>query len=253
MRETGTPDYALLRVQTNFMERELRFNYFYEPKINSKTKSDLNSMDGFIAYAFNRRFMIETLGNYQWFDGRAKGKDMDGATAQIVGRVQLIDTESSSFTFNFRVITPNRGTGETQTTISYGMAGFEDLAYWIGLDKVGLYYSVLFDSLAGPRAAGARQTDVGYDISIAKTLLPQDTPLLGGFTVFLENFAQTDLDGANSGHTVVTLTPGVRFNLGKSDRVKFGKDNWILFGVDLPVAGPRPYDAICRFTYIKNF
>jgi hypothetical protein len=253
VRATGTPDYALLRVQTNFMEREFRVNYFYEQSINSKTRADLNSMDAFIAYAFNRRFMIEVLGNYQWFDDRGKKADQDGTTAQIVGRVQLIDIESSSYTFNCRLITPNRGTGETQTTISYGMAGYEDLAYWLGLNKVGIYYSFLFDSLAGPRAAGAKQTDVGYDISIAKTLVSQDVPFIGGFTPFVEFFAQTDLDGVNAGHTVATITPGIRFNLGHSDRVNFGKDNWILFGVDLPVAGPRPYDAIYRFTYIKNF
>ena len=127
------------------------------------------------------------------------------------------------------------------------------MAYWLNLEKVGLYYSFSFDSLAGPSAPGAKQNDVNYDISIAKTLLPQDTPFLGGFTVFLEAFAQTDLDGSNSGHTVVTLTPGVRFNLGKSDQVQFGKDNWLLLGADIPVSGPRPNDVVWRFTYIKNF
>jgi len=81
----------------------------------------------------------------------------------------------------------------------------------------------------------------------------QDVPFIGGFTPFVEFFAQTDLDGSNAGHTVVTITPAVRFNLGKSDRVNFGKDNWILLGVDIPVSGPKPYDAIYRLSYIKNF
>jgi hypothetical protein len=35
--------------------------------------------------------------------------------------------------------------------------------------------------------------------------------------------------------------------------VKFGIDNWLMFGVDVPVSGPRPWDATFRFTYIKNF
>jgi hypothetical protein len=252
VRETGTPDYALLRVQTNFMEREVRVNYSYQQTINSKTKEYLSNLDAFVAYAFNRRFMIEVLGNYQWL-GERKGPDIDGGDPQIIGRVQLIDTEPSSYSFNFKILAPDRGIGEKQTTFSYGLAGFNDLAYWLNLNKTGLYYSFSFDSLAGPGATGAKRNDVNYDISLARTLLPQDTPILGGFTVFLETFAQTDLDGSNSGHTVVTLTPGVRFNLGKSDRVQFGKDNWLLFGADIPVSGPRPNDVIWRLSYIKNF
>src|SRR5579862_4479421 len=72
VRETGTPDYALLRVGTNFMEREVRVNYVYDQNINSKTREHLTSMDAFIAYGFNRRFMIEVLDNYQWVGARGK-------------------------------------------------------------------------------------------------------------------------------------------------------------------------------------
>ena len=103
-------------------------------------------------------------------------------------------------------------------------------------------------------AAGSTDDDdVQYDVIIAKTLTRPDTPLVGNFTLFLENFYQTDLDGSTSGHTVVALTPRVRFNLGKVQGVKLGLDNWLLFGLDVPVAGPIPYDAVYRFTNTKNF
>lgn len=252
-RPTGTPDLALLRVQTNFMEREVRVNYFYQNNIHTKTRENLDNFDAFIAYAFNRRVMIEVLGNYQWVDPRGKLAEVDGGAPQFIGRVQLIDTESSSYTFNCRAIAPDRGIGDKQTTLSYGLAGFEDLAAYLDVNRVGLYYSFLFDTFAGPSAKGARQNDVGYDISIAKTLTRPDFPVLGTFTVFLEAFAQTDLDGDNSGHTIVTMTPGVRFNLGKVAGVKLGLDNWIVAGVDVPVAGAKPWDATYRISYIKNF
>jgi len=239
-------------VLTNFMEREFRVNNTYQQNINSKTKEYLNSTDAFIAYAFNRRFMIEVLGNYQWL-GERKEPDLDGGAPQIIGRVQLVDTDPSSYSFNFKIQAPDRSIGETQTTFNYGLAGFNDLAYFLNLNKTGLYYSFSFDSYAGNHEPGAKLNDVNYAISIARTLLPQETPLLGGFTVFLENYGQTDLNGSESGHTVITLTPGVRFNLGKSDRVLFGKDNWLLFGADIPVTGPHPYDVGWRFSYIKNF
>jgi hypothetical protein len=249
--EGRAPDLALLRVQTNFMEREVRVNYFHQHNITSAKRENLDSMDAFIAYAFNRRFMLETLLNYQWVDAR-KGPDFDGAAGRLVGRLQLISTQDSSYTFNFHVITPNRGLGEQQTTFSYGLAGFEDLTPY-GLYRVGLYGSVLFDSFAGPHATGARLNDVQYVLTLAQTLTDPKTPFIGNFTVFVENFAQTDLDGDNAGHTLVSITPGMRFNLGKVPGIKLGIDNWLIFGADIPISGPRPWDATYRFTYIKNF
>jgi hypothetical protein len=51
----------------------------------------------------------------------------------------------------------------------------------------------------------------------------------------------------------LTVTPAIRFNLGKLPGIQFGLDNWLMGGVDIPIAGPKPYVAIYRFTYIKNF
>jgi hypothetical protein len=250
--EDRAPDLALLRVQTNFMEREVRVNYFYQNNIRNAKQSNLNSLDAFIAYAFNRRFMVEVLGNEQWIDGRGKSPDNSGPAERLVGRVQLISTEDSSYSFNFQAISPDPGLGQHLTTLSYGLAGFEDLTK-DGLYRVGLYYSVLFDTFAGPHAVGAKQDDVQYVITLAKTLTPPETPIFGNFTVFAETFAQTDLDGLHSSTTLVTVTPGIRFNLGKIMGAKFGIDNWLMGGVDIPLTGPKPYDAIYRFTYITNF
>jgi hypothetical protein len=251
--EGRAPDLALLRVQTNFMEREVRINYFFQDNIHSTKRQNIHNLDYLIAYGFNRRFMLEVLGNYEWVEGRGKTLDVSGSAPQLVGRVQLISTSESSYSFNFRVVSPNTGIGEHQTTFSYGFAGFEDLTERLGLYRVGLYTSVLFDTLDGGHDLGARQNDVQYDITLAKTLTPPDTPLVGNFTLFVENFAQTDLDGDHAGRTVATITPGVRFNLGKLPGIKFGLDNWLIGGVDIPVAGPKPWDATYRFTYIKNF
>ena len=251
-RATGTPNMALLRVQTNFMEREFRANYYFENNVASATTKNLTDFDTLIAWSFDRRLMLEITGAYQWTDPR-KGVREDGGNPGLVGRVQLIDTEPSSYSFNFKAVAPNQELGVTQSTISYGVAGFEDLAYWFGANRVGLYYSFLFDSLTGPVAKGAKLNDVGYDITLAKTVTDPTTPLLGNLTFFVENYAQTDLDGSHNGRTLVSVTPGVRFNLGKADCVKMGKDNWIMLGTDIPISDYRPWDAIYRFTYIKNF
>jgi hypothetical protein len=158
--EGRAPDLALLRVQPNFMEREIRLNYAYTNDFQNAKRSNLSNFDYFVAYAFNRRFMVEVFGNEQWVEGRGKNPDEAGPTARFVGRVQLISTAESSYTFNFQVIAPDNSLGQHQTTFSYGMAGFEDLTHRLGLYRVGLYYSFLFDSLDGTHAVGATQDDV---------------------------------------------------------------------------------------------
>lgn len=252
-RATGTPDFALMRVQTNFMEREFRMDFVDPRNINSGKYLNEPNVDALIAWGFDRRLMVEVYGAYQWNDLRAGG-DINGGTPTLVGRLQLVDTESSSYSFNFKATAPNVGIGQTQSTVSYGLAGFEDLAYWFHLDRVGLYYSFLFDSLWGPLPeAGAAHTDVQYDITLAKTILPPDAPLVGNLTFFLENFAQSNMDGEHPGRTYVTMTPGFRFNLGLWTDAKLGKDNSILVGCDIPVSDYRPWEVTPRVTYIKNF
>ena len=252
-RATETPNMALLRVQTNFLERELRLNYYDEENVNSKTQKRINDLDGLIAWGFDRRLMIEITGAYQWVDPRSGAVESSGGFPGFVSRVQLIDTESSSYSFNCRVLAPDPGIGQTQTTFSYGLAGYEDLAYYFDFKRVAFYYSVLFDTLDGPAVAGSKHNDAGYDVTLAKTFTEPDTPLFGNLTLFVENYAQTDLDGSHTGRTLVSITPGMRFNLGKTERIKLGKDNWLMFGPDIPVSNYHPWDAIYRFTYITNF
>ncbi len=250
--EDRAPDLALLHVQTNFMEREIRFDSFYQSNVHNKKQDNIYFFDGLIAYGWNRRFQTNVQAFDETITGRGKNPDLSGPQGGFLARFQLISKPDSSYAFNLRINTPDPSIGTHETAISYGLAGFEDLTGY-GLYRVGLYGSCQFESLEGPGAAGAPHNDVQYVVTLAKTLTRPDTPLLGNFTVYVENFGQTSLDGSNSGHTVAGIMPGVRFNLGKLPCIKFGSDNWILFGVDLPVVGPTPWDATYRLTYIKNF
>jgi hypothetical protein len=243
--EGRAPDMALLRVQTNFLEREFRTNYVFEDEINSRKRRSLNEVEALIAYGLNRRFMFEVVTTYDKFAMR-HGSDENGPAGTLVGRIQLVDMPESSYSLNMRVASPNPGTGEHQTTFGYGLAGFEDLTNRLRLYRVGLYYSALFSSRAGPGASGARRSDVAYDISVAKTLTDPEKPLVGDLTIFFETFAQSALDGDQARRTTLSFTPGIRFNLGGH--------NWLMAGVDIPVEiDPKPFDAAYRATYIKNF
>jgi hypothetical protein len=252
VRDTGTPDLPLLRAQTNNQQRLFRMNFFDESLINSATKKDLVDTDGFIDWSFNRRFMVELEYAYQWGDPRTGGGASGGATG-VEGRFQLYDTEATSLCFNCKVLSPNAPLGTTQSTFTYGFAGFEDLSHWFPLDRVGLYYSFVFDSYYGPAAKGTKLNDIQYDISVAKTITDPNTPIFGKLTLFLETFATTNLDGSETGQTLLTITPGLRFNMGTAKCVKMGSDNVVILGADIPVSEYHAWDAIYRFTYIKCF
>jgi len=245
-RHRETPDMALLRVCTNFLERELRLDWAYTEVRNNPTLDRTNLLNALIAYGLNRRLMIEVIGNYQWNLGGPSGAPVDGASAAGLLRFQLIDTPDKSYSAQVRVSAPNKGIGQTQTSFQYTLAGWQDMqALFPFLKRVGLYYSFQYENLQGSHKAGARSNDISYDISVAKTWTQPTTPVVGNFTTFLEAYATQDLDGASKGVYVVTLTPGIRF--------WFLPKNSLTFGVDFPVSNDPSIEAVYRVTYILNF
>lgn len=247
-RRGRTPDMALLRVTTNFLERELRLDYAYTRQVRNSTKVDHTQfLNGLIAYGLNRRLMIEVISNYLWNEppSGSTATKANGAGAAALARFQLADTVDQCYGFQVRVSAPNRGIGQTATTLSPSLAGFQDLQSLLGLDRVGLYESVTYDSLTGPHASGARTQVLSYDVSLAKTWTAPDQYPAGNFTSFLELFATTDLSGNTKYHTGVTLTPGVR--------LWFARENSLTLGVDFPISQPHPFGEVLRITYILNF
>lgn len=240
-----TPDMALLRVTTNFLERELRADYAKTDVANSATTDSTDFLNVLMAYALNRRLMLEVIGNYQWND-RLSGPELSGAGPAFLVRFQLIENADQSYSFQARVSAPNKGIGQTQTSLTFGLAGWQDGHSWVpALGKLGLYYSFQYEHLLGNHAATATKNDITYDVSIAETWTTPSTKVFGNLTTFLEAFGQTFLDGANSGKTNVTLTPGFRF--------WFIPENSISFGVDLPVSHAPAVHNVYRATYILNF
>jgi hypothetical protein len=243
-RADGTPNMALLKVTTNFLERELRLDYARTVQVKGSTYKDFDFLNALIAYGLDRRVMLEVISNYQW-NTPVKGAGASGAGGGGLVRFQLVDTELSSYAVQVRLGEPNQSIGQTQTSRQIGLAAFNDLYPLVGLSRTGLYYSVVYETLVGKHAKGARESDIAYDVSLARTWTEPRTPVFGNFTTFLEAFSTTDLDGSKAGHSVATVTPGVRF--------WFYPENSLTLGVDVPVSGPHPFDHVVRVTYILNF
>lgn len=244
-RRRYTPDMALLRVTTNFLEREFRLDYVLTDAANNPKLDSTDLANALVAYGLNRRLMIEIITNYQW-NVPPNGDTASGAGGGFLARFQLVDTPTQSYSFQTRVSPPNKGLGQTQTSLTYALAGWQDMHALVpALGRFGLYYSFQYESLVGSHKPGAAQNDVSYDISIAETWTSPSTPVLGNFTTFLEAFGTTILDGASSGKTAVSLTPGIRF--------WFVPENSFTLGVDLPVIQAPPFHWVFRATYIMNF
>ena len=239
----GAPDMSLLHVQTNFLEREFRFDSYNQQNLSNDSNKGTYFTDALVAYGINRRFMLEVVTNYEWKD--PKGSDnINGAGGALLGRVQLVDVPGSSYAFNVRVSAPNEGIGLEQTEFTASLAGWQDLT-GLGLKRVGLYYSLQEDTYAGP-AEGAKRNDLAYDVSVAKTWTDRDK---GNFTTFVELYATTNLDGpANARglrYTEVNVTPAIHYNLTRN--------NVLMFGVDLPVSSPHDFTKTYRLTYVYDF
>jgi len=238
----GAPDMALLRVSTNFLEREFRLDFLSEQNVNSAKNRTINLADGLIAYGLDRRFMVSVTSNYEWINSRVNN-DLSESNIALGSRLQLIDIPGTSLAFNLKATSPAKTLGNDFTTVAYSLAGWQDLTPY-GLKKVGLYYSVQGNNYVGPHAIGSKSIDTNYDVSLAKTWTQPDAALQN-FTTFAELYSMTDLSGATSGKTVVMLTPGIRSGIGLHQV--------LMAGVDLPVSHPRPYNWALRVTYIINF
>lgn len=244
IRTRRTPDMAILRATTNFLERELRLDYVLTDLRTGKFEAQ-HLAQGLIAYGTSRRLMLEVITNYQW-NTPAQGSPQHGGGGGGLVRIQLVENDTQSYAFQAKLAVPNRGLGQTQTSMAYTLTGWQDLQAVVPfLDRVGLYFSFTYENLLGSHASGARENDISYDVSLAKTWTRATQPVFGKLTTFLEFYATTDLDGAHSGWTVATLTPGIRF--------WFIPENSLIAGVDFPISANPTFAAIYRVTYILNF
>jgi hypothetical protein len=241
-RGDGTPDMSLLRVQTNFLVQLLRVDTYLETGMNAPAERS-EFTNATIEYAFNRRLLLAFFLGHQWIESAGGKSDRDGPFGGLFTRFQLADTAHSSLALNLKMTLPNTDLGEHATTWSYALAGWQDLQT-LGLGRTGLYYHVQHEIAGGPVPGSNARNDVTYDLSLAHSWTgPGST--FENLTTFVEAYGKSLLDGDHTGRTIVSLTPGFRFTLGKK--------HIFMAGVDLPLAGPRSFDALYRLTYIFNF
>jgi len=256
-RAGKAPRLNLFKTRQGFLEREATFNYGFERRADQGQFDGQEASIGF-EYALNRRFEMDVEPFYTWKRTLGPRDNQSGLQWDLGTRFQLIDTEDTAVNFQLRVLTPQAHLDESQTTLAPLLAGFNDLTKY-GLYRTGLYYTFEYDALIGPRgqepespglAPGLRASSaITYSAALAKTLVDPEVPLVGDFTLFVEAFGTTNLNGGQRGDTYFSFTPGIRMNLAGREE----KAWWLQGGVEIPVTGPRPFDMGVRISLIHDF
>jgi len=251
-REGRAPRLKLFKSRQGFLERIALGGYTYTNGVDVGNFNEHELAAG-LEWAFNRRFAFEIEPFYTWQrPSREQDRHADGLRWNFGTLFQLIDTADRAYNFQIHAITPSRHLDAEQTELSFALAGFEDLTKTLGLHRVGLYHDIEYVTLLGPRGAGDERraaNEVRYDVSLAQTLVEGNVALVADFTVFVEAFGQTELDGSHSGRTEFSFTPGFRFNpTGREEKAW-----WVQAGIEFPVTGPRPFNERVFLEIIHDF
>ena len=250
--EGRAPRFRLFKSRQGFLERIAEVSYAYTNGADADKVNEHELAVG-LEWAFNRRFALGIEPFYTWQrPSSEEGRRGDGLRWDFATAFQLVDTADRAYNFQVHVVTPNSRLDTVQTELAFTLAGFEDLTKTLGLYRVGLYHDIEYVTLVGPRDAGAERraaNELRYDVSLAKTLVEGNVPLVADFTVFVEAFGQTELDGSHSGRTAFSFTPGLRFNpTGREEKAW-----WVQAGIEFPVTGPRPFNERVFLAIIHDF
>jgi hypothetical protein len=244
-RHRKTPDMSLLRVTTNFLEREFRVDYTFQKVNNNPKIANQQMLQGLIAYGLDRRIMLEVITNYTWFVSPSGAPPVNGPDGAGLVRFQLVDTATASYDIQYRIAGPNPTLGITATSMQYALAGWHDLGAALpALGRFGLYDSLQYENFVGSPKPGTTTSDLTYVVSFAETWTPADMLGFGNFTTFAELAGVTKFDGTTAG-TTISITPGLRF--------WFLPKNSFTAGVDLPLTNNAAYSYVFRANYILNF
>jgi hypothetical protein len=251
-RHRDAPDMALELVKTNFMEQEVRLDYYHQFPNGNTSWTGRDKIRDLVAYSFSRRLMLALYATYQWKE-YSNQAPVNGPGFGVVARFQLVDTAESSYSFQFETEPPSTFNG-TQTELEFILAGWNDLNFLV--PGFGVYYSIEYDNYQGPpQSAGTPTNDLVYNLSIAKTWTSKSMPVIGQFTTFLEFQGDSNLTvvgPTNNGATSLVLMPGIRF--------WFLARHSLMATVDIPLNTPGPgstnevkFAAQFWATYIVNF
>ena len=236
------PRFRLLKIPATVFEREVRMNYSFTNNGDSG-KLDEQELEFEFEMPVSRRLLIEVEPKIVSVSPD-HGSDHSGfGDTSLITRVMLFETRKTTLLTildaKFPTGSEDLGLGSGMTTISPGIGMWRDLGRRFALHGfLGLDIPVSGTTHETP------DTTVIYGTALTKTLTPKDTPLFGNLTLFVEINGSSDV-GSDNDTTIVSILPGVRWNLGH--------EFWLMPGIEFPVIGRDGFDNRIWFSVLKDF
>ncbi len=236
------PRFRLLKIPATVFEREVRMNYSFTNNGDSG-KLDEHEYELELEMPVSRRLLIEVEPTVMSVSPNHGNNHSGFGDTSLITKVMLFETRNTTLLtiLDIKFPTGNEDIelGSGMTTISPGIGMWRDLGRRFALHSFfGLDIPVSGTTEETP------DTTVIYGTALAKTLTSKDTPFFGNLTFFVEFNGSSDV-GSNNDITVVSILPGVRWNLGHGF--------WLMPGIEFPVIGRDEFDNRIWFSVLKDF
>lgn len=236
------PRFRLLKIPATVFEREVRMNYSFTNNGDSG-KIDEHEWEFEFEMPISRRLLLEVEPTIVSLSPN-NGNDHSGfGDTSLITRVMLLETRNTTFLSILDVKFPtgdeDLGLGSGMTTISPGIGMWRDLGR-----RFAFHGFFGLDIPAGGKTDEDPDTTVVYGTALTKTITPKDAPFFGNLTLFVELNGSSDV-GSDDDTTVVSILPGVRWNLGH--------EFWLMPGIEFPIIGQDEFDSRIWFSVLKDF
>ncbi|MFO0794838.1 MAG: transporter [Candidatus Brocadiaceae bacterium] len=237
-----SPRFRLLKIPATVFEREVRMNYSFTNN-GDRGKLDEHEWEFEFEMPVSRKLLIEVEPAIVSISPKNDNDHRGFGDTSFITRVMLMETHNTTLLSLLDVKFPtgneDLGLGSGMTTISPGIGMWRDIGGHFALHS---FFGL--DIPAGGKSDEDSDTTVNYGAALTKTVTPKDTPLFGNLTFFVEFNGSSDM-GTNDDTTVVSILPGVRWNLGHGF--------CLMPGVEFPITGRDEFDNRIWFSVLRDF
>lgn len=236
------PRFRLLKIPATVFEREIRMNYSFTNN-GDRGRVDEHEWEFEIEIPVSRRLLLEVEPTIVSISPRDNDSHSGFGDTSLIARIMLMETRNTTVLSILDLKLPtgdeDLGLGSGMTTITPGIGMWRDLG-----GRYALHGFFGLDIPVGGKSDEDPDTTVVYGTAITKTVTSKDTPYFGNLTFFVEFNGSSDI-GSGSDNTVVSILPGVRWNLGH--------EFWLMPGIEFPVIGRDEFDSRVWLSVLKDF
>ena len=237
----GYPFMHALRTEHAFIERKVELQ-FADSWGADGGEVDETELEMELFWAINNRMAVVVEAPIIFLDPETGPKESGVGDLEVGFRFVAFNAEYTLLTFGLNVVAP---TGDDERDLGAGHAALEPVA--LGLFDLGcgttLQTEVGFEL---PVDVDEPENEFIYNVALGHTFLGTEcNSFFRWVTPFIEFNGTSALNGDDSGHTVIDVTPGVSW--------QFSRKSEVAVGYSRPITGDRNFDDQFRIAYYRHF